>query len=202
MPQSAATTPINNMLDTRIEAIADKAGRRRFINMPTRLYRQHPQWTAPLFIERYLHLSDHNPYFKHARWQSWLATRNGEPVGRISAQIDQSRLDRYNDATAYFGFLDAVDDSAVFQALLATATDWLAKQGIRRVRGPFNFSTNHDCGLLVDGFDTPPAVMMPHNPPYYAEQMLMAGFEPVQDLLAYNIDADFTGPRAMQALID
>ena len=202
MSKPAATPPAPQAHAIHIEAIAGKAGLRRFINMPKPLYRQQPHWVTPLFIERYLHLSDHNPYFKHAHWQGWLATRDGQPVGRISAQIDQSRLDRYNDATGYFGFLDAVDDAEVFQALLDTAGNWLAEQGMQRVRGPFNFSTNHDCGLLVEGFDTPPSVMMPHNPPYYAAQLLAAGFEPAKDLLAFRIASDFEVPRAAQLMID
>ena len=202
MSQSPTTSQLAEPHAIQIEPITDSPGRRRFIAMPASLRSQHPQWVAPLFIERYLHLSDHNPYFKHAQWQGWLATRDGKPVGRISAQIDQSRLDHYQDATGYFGFLDAIDDAAVFQALFGSASDWLAERGMQRMRGPFNFSTNHDCGLLVDGFDTPPSIMMPHNPPYYHQQMLTAGFDPAQDLLAYLIDTDFNVPRAMQALID
>lgn len=202
MSQTSATSKPDRQHGVHIQPLAGKSDLRRFINMPSGLREQHPQWVPPLYIERYLHLSDHNPYFKHAEWQGWLATRDGEPVGRISAQIDQARLNQYQDATGYFGFFDAIDDTAVVQALLASASAWLAERGMQRVRGPFNFSSNHDCGLLVDGFDTPPSVMMPHNPPYYHPQMLAAGFEPVQDLLAYIIDADFEVPRAMQALID
>jgi len=190
------------MVQLSIVPISDKASLRRFIRMPMPLMSQHPEWIAPLFIERYLHLSNHNPYFKHAEWQGWLAMQGNRAVGRITAQIDQVRLDLHRDQTGYFGFLDSIDDARVFQALTDTACNWLAERGMERVRGPFNFSSNHDCGMLVDGFETPPSVMMPHNPAYYPEQMTALGFSPAEDLIAYRIDADFEVPRGMQSLID
>jgi len=179
-----------------------KASMRRFLLMPARLWKDTPHWVPPLYIERYLHLSKHNPWFKHADWQAWLAVRDGEAVGRISAHIDHARLERRQDHTGHFGFLDSIDDPEVFRALIERAAAWLKGHGMRRMRGPFNFSTNHDCGMLVEGYDTPPSVMMPHNPPYYPKQMEAIGLSKAQDLLAYRIDADFSVPRGMQSLID
>lgn len=174
----------------------------RFIQVPARLFSATPEWITPLAIERRLHLGKHNPYFEHAEWQGWLALRDGVPVGRISAQIDRNRLAQYNDATGYFGFLDAIDAPEVFGRLLETACGWLLERGMQRVRGPFNFSTNHDCGLLVDGFDTSPSIMMPHALPYYGRQVEALGFTGAQDLLAYRVASDFPVPRGMQALMD
>ena len=185
-----------------IQPIAGSRDLRRFIDLPSRIFADRPEWIAPLHIERRLHMGKHNPYFEHATWQGWLALRDGRPVGRISAQIDQVRLDHYRDDTAFFGFLDAVDDIEVFQLLLDTASEWLRERGISRIRGPFNFSSNHDCGVLVDGFDTPPVVMMPHALPYYSQHLEALGYTQAQDLLAYRIAADFDIPRGMQALID
>lgn len=174
----------------------------RFIRVTGPLYATTPEWVAPLEIERRLHLGRHNPYFEHAEWQGWLAWRDGRPVGRVSAQLDRTRLATHRDATGYFGFLDAIDDGEVFGRLLDRACAWLAERGIERVRGPFNFSTNHDCGLLVEGFDSPPSIMMPHGLPYYAGRVEAAGFDPVQDLLAYRVASDFPVPRGMQSLLD
>ena len=185
-----------------IQPIAGSRDLRRFIDLPSTIFADCPEWITPLHIERRLHMGKHNPYFEHAEWQGWLALRDGLPVGRISAQIDRVRLDHYRDDTAFFGFLDAVDDVDVFRLLLDTASAWLREHGITRVRGPFNFSSNHDCGVLVDGFDTPPVVMMPHALPYYAHHIEALGYTQAQDLLAYRIDTDFQVPRGMQSLID
>ena len=99
----------------------------------------------------------HNPYFQHARAEFFLAYRGGEPVGRITAQIDQLHLERYHDATGHFGFIEAIDDQEVFAALLKAAEGWLRDQGMKRAIGPVSFSLWDQPGLLVDGFDTPPS---------------------------------------------
>jgi len=130
-----------------------------------------------------------------------VAFRKGKPVGRISAQVDQLHLDRFHDDTGFFGFLEASDDPDTFRLLLETACDWLRKQGIKRVRGPFNFSINDECGLLVEGFDTPPSVMMGHARPYYADRIEALGYSKVRDLLAYWVHPDFVAPRVMNRLL-
>ncbi|MGB5717455.1 MAG: N-acetyltransferase, partial [Gammaproteobacteria bacterium] len=148
----------------------------RFIRVPWPIYAGDSCWIPPLLLERKEHLSAKNPYFKHASWQAWVAFRNEKPVGRISAQVDQLRLERYDDATGLFGFLEADDDAAVFRLLLETACDWLREQGMKRVQGPFNFSINDECGLLVEGFETPPFFMMGHARPYYAGRLESLGY--------------------------
>ena len=172
----------------------------RFIRVPWPIYAGDPCWIPPLLLERKEHLSAKNPYFKHASWQAWVAFRNEKPVGRISAQVDRLRLERYDDATGLFGFLEADDDAAVFRLLLETACDWLREQGMKRVQGPFNFSINDECGLLVEGFETPPCFMMGHARPYYAGRLESLGYSKAMDLLAYRLDTDFVVPAAMQKL--
>ena len=108
-----------------------------------------------------------NPWFDHAEVGYWLAFRGERPVGRISAQVDHLHLERYGDATGHFGFLDAEDDAEVFEALFEAAEDWLKARGMRRVTGPFSLSINDESGLLVEGFETPPYMMMGHAPRYY-----------------------------------
>jgi hypothetical protein len=175
--------------------------RRRFLELPYRLYRDDPAWIPPLRLERKIHFSTKNPFFGHAVGQTWIACRNGRTVGRISAQVDRLHQDRYGDRTGFFGLLEGEDDPAVFQRLFATAEDWLRIQGMRRVRGPFNFSINEECGLLVEGYDTPPAVMMGHARPYYSQRVTEQGYEKIQDLLAYYIQTDFTAPRHLDTLV-
>jgi hypothetical protein len=171
-----------------------------FIRVPWSIYEGDPFWIPPLIFERKEHLSDKNPYFQHASWQAWIAFRNDKPVGRISAQIDRLRLERYRDGTGLFGFLEASDDPAIFRLLLDTACSWLSEQGMQRVQGPFNLSINDECGLLVEGFDTPPSVMMGHARPYYAGRIEAQGFSKAKDLLAYRLNMDFVLPRAMSKL--
>jgi hypothetical protein len=119
-------------------------------------------------------------------------------VGRISAQVDQLHLQRYEDSTGFFGLLEAEDEAETFRALMDTAETWLRDQGMRRVLGPFNLSINQECGLLVEGFDTPPMVMMGHARPYYGARVEENGYSKEKDLLAYRIDADFELTRAMR----
>jgi hypothetical protein len=161
-----------------------------FIGLPSRLYGSgHPGFVQPLRFERREALTPgKNPFFEHAEAQLFLARRNGQPVGRISAQIDRLYLERYRDATGHFGFIDAIDDPAVFRDLLATAEAWLKSKGMKRAVGPFNFSTNEEIGLLIDGFDAAPVMMMPYSPPFAAAHVEAAGYAKIKDVIAYDYD--------------
>ena len=175
-----------------IVPVQTKAQWRDFHHLPFKIYRDDPQWVAPLLLERKFHFQPkHNPYFQHARAAFFLAYRGTEPVGRITAQIDQLHLERYNDATGHFGFIEAVDDAEVFGALLKAAEDWLRQNGMKRAIGPVSFSLWDQPGLLVDGFDTPPYVMMNHHRPYYAGHIAANGYQKAEDLIAYRY-----GPQA------
>jgi hypothetical protein len=166
-----------------------KADKLAFLNVAFSVFRDTPQWVAPLYMERLEHLDPKkNPYFKHAEAQLFVAERNGEVVGRISAQVDRLHLERYNDATGQFGFLDAINDRDVFAALVNAAETWLRAKGMTRVRGPFSFSINDETGLLVDGFDTPPSMMMGHAQQYYKTHVEALGFTKVKDVYAYDYD--------------
>ena len=184
--------------------IVEVEGRRElkdFIGLLWPLYQDDPMWVPPLILERRAQLAAKNPYFEHADYSSWIAYRHNQPVGRISAQIDQLHLDRYGDGTGFFGMLEAEDDPETFQLLMETAEGWLRQKGMRRVAGPYNLSINQELGLLVDGFDTPPVMMMGHARPYYAARIEANGYCKEKDLLAYIINSDFEHPRAMQAIM-
>ena len=186
----------------RIVAVDGRPALDQFIRIPNKVFESDPAWISPLLIERRMHLSARsNPYFQHARWQAWIAWRGQEPVGRISAQIDALHLERYGDATGFFGMLDAEDREETFAALLGTAEQWLREQGMRRVRGPFSLSINEETGLLVEGFDTPPVFMMGHARPYYGTHVEHYGYRKAKDMLAYLGPPVFPPPPAMQRLI-
>lgn len=172
----------------------------RFIDLPGDIYADDPAWIPPLRIERRFHFSRFNPFIEHGRWQAWVALKEGRPVGRISAQVDDLHRERYGANTGHFGLLEAVEDPAVVAELVRVAETWLRRQGTRRVTGPFNFSINQECGLLVEGFETPPVIMMPHGRQWYAPFLEQQGYLPAQDLLAYRVNVDFRPPPVMRLL--
>ena len=189
--------------DIAVRTADTKTDKLAFLQVPFAIYRGDPNWVAPLFLERLEHLDPgKNPYFAHAEAQLFIAERGGLPVGRISAQIDRLRLERHRDATGQFGFLEAPDDPAVFAALFRAATDWLKSRGMQRVQGPFSFSINDETGLLVEGFDTPPSMMMGHAPRYYGPRVEDQGFAKAKDMIAYDYDGALELPRAMRATFD
>ncbi|WP_292916900.1 N-acetyltransferase [Nitrosomonas sp.] len=173
----------------------------RFIDVPWHIYADDPVWVPPLRLERRFHFSRFNPYFKHGEWQGWIAYLNDQPAGRISAQIDTLHQQRYGSDSGHFGLMECIENSEVFAALIMHAEAWLASREIRRISGPFNFSINQDCGILVDGFDTPPAIMMPHSARWYGRLLEEQGYHPAKDLLAYKIKVEFEIPAVIQLVI-
>ena len=182
-PVKPASAPVE------IVPVDSRAREAAFLRLPRALYRDDPAWVEPLHFEQRQQFSPRNPYFEHAEWRRWLALRAGRPVGRISAQIDRLHLERHRDGAGFFGLLEAEDADATFRALLAAAEGWLRDRGLKRVRGPFNLSINQECGLLVDGFATPPMLMMGHARPWYAARLEACGYRKERDLLAFLIDA-------------
>jgi GNAT superfamily N-acetyltransferase len=126
-----------------------------------------------------------NPFFEHAEAEYFLAEREGRVVGRIAAIANRLHNETHLDRIGFFGFFECERDQAVADALFGAAAEWLRSRAFDTMRGPASFSVNDECGLLVDGFETPPTLMMPHNPPYYAELIERAGFSGVKNLLAY-----------------
>jgi hypothetical protein len=185
----------------RVSAVQGKRDLNVFLTVPEIVYESDRRWVHPLNVERRQHLSKRNPFFSHARARFWVAFDGERPVGRISAQVDDLHLRQYGDATGYFGMLEAIDDRRVFRALVSEAEGWLREQGMRRVRGPFSLSINDECGLLVDGFDTPPMFMMPHGRSYYDARVKEQGYHKAKDTLAYLVDPSVIPPPVMQATV-
>lgn len=181
-----------------VRPVRGKADLRAFLDVPFSLYRDDPNWVAPLYFERQEHLDPRkNPYFRHAEAELFLAERDGRPVGRISAQLCALRSARYQDGVGQFGFLEAEDDAGVVAALAAAAGGWLRQRGATRMQGPFSFSINDESGLLIHGFDTPPSMMMGHARPYYAPQLEALGFRKAKDLIAYDFADTGALPRGV-----
>jgi hypothetical protein len=140
-----------------------------------------------------------NPFFKHAEGVLFTAWKDGKLAGRVSAQIDQEHLKRYNDLTGYFGFFDTIEDVGVAQALIDAAGAWLREQGMKRMRGPLSLSINEEVGILVDGFDTPPMISMTHSRPYQGSLAEACGLQKAMDVLAWRYQVDSVPPRAQAA---
>ncbi len=185
-----------------VEAVQDRRGLRAFLRFPERLYRDDPRWVAPLRRDERARLSPSNPFFAHAEAQLFLARHGGEVVGRVAAIVDRSHLERWKDDAGFFGFFESVADDAVAGALLAAVREWLRGKGLVRMRGPFNPSTNDMCGILTAGFEHPPRIMMPYNPPYYPALLKGAGLRTIRELLAYELEPPATLPEAVNRVAE
>ncbi len=189
------------MSGIEIVPVEGRALLNRFIRLPGRLHRDDPNYVAPLHLERLDALTAKNPFFSHAAVQFWLARRDGRDVGRISAQVDRQALALHPDAPGLFGMIAAEDDPEVFQALVETAAAWLRARGMRRMQGPFNLNINEETGLLVDGFDTPPMLLMGHDLPYVGRRLEALGFAKAKDVLAYLYDVTVDLPASARRLL-
>ncbi len=173
-------------MTVEIIPVESQAELERFIRLPMRLSARDPHYVAPLMFERREALSRKvNPFFQHADAQFWLAVDGGRDVGRISAQIDHLAKTDPAAPAGYFGMIAAEDDPAVFAALFRTAEDWLRARGRAQALGPFNLSINEEVGLLIDGFDTRPMLMMGHDQPYVARRVEEQGYAKAKDVYAY-----------------
>lgn len=160
----------------------------RFLDVSYGIYRNDPYWVAPLLDDLKKVFTPENPLFEHAEMQLWVAKQDGRDVGRIAGIIDRLYNRQASSPAAFFGFYEAIDSPAVSQALFQTVATWAQQKGMARIMGPMNPTTNDECGLLVEGFDSSPVFMMTYNPRYYLDQMQVAGFQKAKDLLAYHID--------------
>jgi hypothetical protein len=179
-------------VDFQVIAVTTAAQQTQFLDLPWRVYAQDPNWVPPIRADVAQKFVPSNPFFQYGRLQQWLAVRSGQAIGRIVAAVNDRLIAKEGRSIGLFGFFECVDELPVAQTLLQTACEWLQQQGMTEVRGPIDLSTHNSCLFLVDGFDSPPMIMMPYNPAYYPVFMEQSGWQKAKDAYAYNFPLDLT----------
>jgi GNAT superfamily N-acetyltransferase len=171
-----------------IRPVKDRRDLRRFIRLPFSLYRREPNWVPPLLMdERKRHDRARNPFFEHADAEYFLAWRDGEVVGRITAHIDRHFNEFQGNDWGMFGFFESEDEPETARALLAAAEGWLRERGRDRMVGPMDFTTNDECGLLIEGHELTPIILSPWHHPYYQRLLEGADLEKAMDLFMWSL---------------
>jgi GNAT superfamily N-acetyltransferase len=188
-----------------IRPVEGRRERKRFVDVPYEFYPdRYPQWVPPLRRDAKSTLDpSSNAFFEHGDMQLFLAEdASGAAVGRVAGIVNGMHLQKYEDATGFFGFFECVDDYAVAEALLDAAADWLREQALEHMRGPANPSLNDTAGLLVDGFDREPSLLMPYNPPYHEDFLERYGFERVMTMWAYYLHKKYVEYERLKRGVD
>lgn len=176
------------MGNVSIRPVRTRRELKRFVRVPFQLHRDRPQWVAPLIFERMQFLDrGKNPYFEHAEAEYFLAERDGEAVGRITAQVDQRWDEFQGGSDAMFGFFETVEDPEVAAALLGAANEWARGKGRGRILGPMDFTTNDEIGLLIEGYERRPMILENWHPPFYKQLIEAEGFGKAMDLLMWEL---------------
>ncbi len=171
--------------------VKKKSDLKAFIKFPLELYHTESNYVPHLFIERLMFFNEKlNPFFKHAKVKNFILRDNNEICGRVSAIVDFAHNKFHNEKICFFGNFDTIYNREIAELLFDVVNRFARKEGMEIIRGPMNFSTNHECGLLVKGFDSPPKIMMTYNYPYYQELIEENGFYKAKDLLAYMLDTE------------
>jgi hypothetical protein len=173
-------------MDFQILPVTDAAQQTQFLQVPAHVYAGDPNWVPPLRSDVAKHFQPSNPFLQYGRLQSFIALRDGVAIGRIVASVNDRLIEKEGRKVGLFGFFEVVNDLAIATALFDAACDWLRQQGMTEVRGPIDLSTHNNCLFLVDGFDSPPMVMMPYNPAYYPQFMEQMGWQKAKDAYAYD----------------
>ena len=172
----------------------------RFLQVSYAIYRDDPFWVAPLLLDIKKVFSDRNPFFQHAEMSLWIATLGGRDVGRIAGIIDRAYNEYQSVRAAFFGFFECINDPQASRALFQAAFEWARQKDLQRILGPMNPTNNDECGLLVEGFDSAPAIMMSYNPRYYVELIAAEGFQKAKDLLAFHIEVSNTPQERLERI--
>lgn len=176
---------------------------KKFITYPTKLYQGDPNYVAPLTSERLEFFNfKKNPFYRSARVKLFLATQDRQATGRIATCINFNHNEYHNERVGFFGFFDCPDNYEIASKLLKVAMITLKQEGMEKMRGPMNFSTNQECGFLIEGFDSPPAVMMTYNHPYLPQLAEEFGLKKIMDLVAYRLTKDDPIPERILTVVD
>lgn len=179
------------MSSLNIIPVASKSEFNKFIKFPWKIYSDHPNWVPPLLYDLKKVLNKKkNPFFNHADMELFLAIKEGSVVGRIAAIKNDLHNKEHNDKVGFFGFFECINDQEVANKLFDTAAEWITGKGLTAMRGPANPSVNDIYGMLIDGFDDPPRILMPYNPKYYMELLDHNGFQKAKDLYAWKISKE------------
>jgi hypothetical protein len=191
------------MADVEIIVVEGGSELKDFVDLPWRIYAAYAMWVPPLKkeVRRMLDPRSH-PFWASAERRLFLARRGRRTVGRIAGIIDRRYNELHDEKMGIWGFFECEDDPAAAGALFSAAEAWVRQKGMAFVRGPLNPSTNYGVGLLIEGFDYPPALMMPYNPPYYPRLVESCGFAKEKDLLAFLIEGDYRLPEWMDRLAE
>lgn len=177
------------MSSITIRPVVTKGDEKVFIKFQWRVYEGNPYWVPPLLMDRRKLIDKkRNPFYQHADMELFLAERDGEIVGRIAAIVNHNHNKEHNENIGFFGFFECLDNQQVADALFDAACSWLKTRGVNAVRGPASPSVNDEYGLLVDGFDKSPYVLMSYNPSYYVRLVETYGFTKAKDLYAYEVN--------------
>ena len=197
-------TPVATAAGVTIRPVRTRRDLKRFIDFPYRLYKDYPHWIAPLRRDVAHTLNPKkNPFFEHGRLQSFLAEdEQGAVVGRVAGVINGTHLQTFDDGVGFFGFFECEERYETAAALLDAACGWLRDQGLTSARGPTNPSLHYSAGLLVDGFDREPSLMMPYNPPYHEDFLQRYGFERAMTMWAYYVHSKYINIDRLRRGVD
>ncbi len=171
-----------------VKPISNKKDKKDFIKFQWEIYKDHPYWVPPLLMERYKLIDKkNNPFYKHSEAEFFIARINDKIVGRIGAIINHNHNQEHNENIGFFGFFECIKKQDVANALFDEVKNWLKQRGVGTVRGPANPSVNDEYGLLIDGFDKSPVMLMPYNPIYYMGLIEKAGFKKIKELYSYHL---------------
>lgn len=192
---------MNNAI--RIETVKTRRDFKRYMEFPRRVYKGDPNWVPPLNMDFKQKMDiKKNPFFEHAERELFLAFRGGEVVGRVLGIVDDNHNSFHNEKIVFFGQYESFNEPDVTKALLDAVSAWGRERGMTVLRGPVNLSLNDECAMLLEGFDSPPVVMMPYNPAYYNDLMIGYGLAKAKDLYAFFMTSDHRAAQNVQAAVD
>lgn len=186
-----------------VQPIESRRNREAFIRFPWKIYADNPYWVPPILTDRRKLIDrERHPFYQHAEAEFFLARMNGDPVGRIAAILNHNHNIEHNEKIGFFGFFECINNQEVANTLFYTAKSWLTSRGANAIRGPANPSVNDEYGLLVEGFDRPPVVLMPYNPPYYTRLIEGAGLKKIKDLYSYHLSKETVFSDRLQKVVE
>ncbi len=186
------------VVNYQIITVATPAEKEAFLDVPARIYQNDPNWVPSLRTSIAKQLSPQSFFSKYGQLQQFIAVAEGQTVGRIVAAVNQRLIAKERKQIGLFGYFECIEDFAVAKALLETACQWLRDRGMTQIRGPIDLSTHNNCLCLIDGFDSPPMMMMPYNPAYYPQFIEQAGWQKAKDAYAYDLSLDKPLPHKFE----